>query len=658
MQLSDLATANQQSTILSDDGTVIWRSTQHKRLTAKSSDIPPVLTQALTSIEDRNFYQESGVNYARTAMAILRDVVHGNNNQGGSTLTQQLVKQSIFSTKESDRTIDRKVKEMMLSEELNGQLSKRQILTLYINKVFMGSGVYGMQTASQFYFGKPLKQINVSQAALLAGMVQSPSYYEPYHHLSAATNRRNTVLDTMVENGVLTKQQARKWKAHPVSDDLVPLKEQAQNVTAYDQHQLTADSYLQATMAQLSNRGVDPQTDSVTVKTSLNLGLQQQLLDIINNNAQVPYRDDQLQVAATIINNETGQVVAQVGGRHQDTIGSYNRANNAERSSGSTIKPIVDYGPALDLLKWNTDHELDDSAYKYPGTNIDVHDWDDRYEGKMTLRKALVESRNIPAIKTLAAVGLTPAQKVLKLAGIDDRVYYSSAIGVNTSTAQMASAFTSLANQGVRHNAQYFKDADTTGTNSQTLASSDSTATSIFSPQTAFMLTDMLKGVPQTGESGSAAKIDGLAQAGKTGTIGYSADAHMPEGALSDAWYVGYTKSYTIAVWTGYDDPNQKTHYLTQSDAAISQTIYKLAMQAVNQTMTPNVSDWSAPDHLKVVKTSGVSEYQWADDSVVAPSLKASVDSDKASSATSSTVAAKKTEKRSSSELVVPAGGH
>lgn len=542
------------------------------------------VVNALVATEDRDFFKEGGVNWGHTVKAGV-DTFSGKGVSGGSTITQQLIKLSFFSTNQSDQTIRRKFQEIVLATQLDHKFSKMQILTWYLNKANYGNGQQGIKAAAKYYYNKKPEQLDVLQSATLIGMVNSPTTYNPYWNPKAMMYRRNVVLRSMQEAGYLSKNKFDTLSKKSIDTDLVLAKTNALNTLKDRQQKLAYNGFISGVNAQLSRYDNRLIRSTVTVKTTMNQKLQDQVNDIVN---KTKYPDDDFQEAIVVLNNKTGQVVALSGGRNQTVLGGYNRAFNVKRSSGSAIKPLLDYAPGMDMFHWTGDTEVDDTAYNYPGTNTLVHDWDNQYQGKISLKKALVESRNVPAVKALEQVGLDNGKNVLKSLGFSNKsLFYANAIGLDTSPLTMASAYSSLANNGVRSNARLVDYIDN-GMHKLTMKTVSEQA---FSQQTAYLMTDILKGVFDGSGTATSAKIDGINEAGKTGTVGRD----DKKDALTDGWMVGYTKQYTVCVWNGYDNPYDPNNYLTNDKNKVSFDLYKQVMTAASKLPGADNSDWTAP---------------------------------------------------------------
>ncbi|APS41831.1 Multimodular transpeptidase-transglycosylase / Penicillin-binding protein 1A/1B (PBP1) [Weissella jogaejeotgali] len=595
-----------QTKFLDKDGDVFY-STGSKRETAKQNEIPKKMRMAVVSIEDRRFYKHHGVDPRRILGAAFANVTGSSLGlQGGSTLTQQLIKLTVFSTNSSDQTFKRKAQEAWLATKLEKQYSKNQILTLYMNKVYMGNGVYGMKTAAEYYFNKDISELTVPQMALLAGLPQSPSGYDPYSNPKGATSRRNDVLKAMANNDVISQSDATKYSQTSIKTGLTSDHD---TVDSESEDAKVDDAYITSVRNKLSSLGYDLNKDGLVVQTNLDSDVQQRAYDVANTDDYVAWKDDLMQVGLTVTNPNNGQVMAQIGGRKQNGLQGSNRATNTNRSSGSTAKPLVDYGPAVENLSWSTNHSVDDSAYTYPGTNTPVYDADRSYLGKITMRKALAQSRNIPAIKTLQEVGYDNSSAFLKKLGIpinSDKLVASSAIGIDVSSEQEAAAFSAFGNGGEYYKPQYIsKITDQSGAVKE-FKNSGSTA---MKSSTAFMLTNMMKSVI----TDSYAKIintSDYAQAGKTGVTAYDDSLNMPDKSASDAWFTGFTKTAAISVWTGYDEPNEEGHSLASGEQQFTPLrVYKALMDYIMSGAGADGSDWDMPDTVKSSTVNGVKEY-------------------------------------------------
>ena len=591
------------SRIYDGNGSLIADLGSEKRESASTDEIPIILVNAITSIEDKRFFTHRGIDVYRIMGAAINNLRH-NSTQGGSTLDQQLIKLAYFSTNTSDQTLKRKSQEIWLSLQMERQYTKQEILTFYVNKVYMGNGYYGMKTAAKSYFGKELGDLSVAQAALLAGIPQAPTQYNPYANPDAAKERRNTVLNEMYEDKNISKEEYEQAKATDVSDGLLPLT----NKASYEPY---LDNYIKQVIEQVSTEAnADIYSAGLDVYTNLDPDIQKYIWNVYNSNDYIAYPDDKFQVASTIIDVTNGHVVAQLGSRHQDeniALGT-NQAVQTDRDWGSTMKPITDYAPAIEKRVYtNTGTTVYDTPYNFPGTSTPVYNWDRKYYGSISLTYAIQKSRNVPAVKALQATGLEYAQSFLKDLGIEyPEMFYSNAISSSTtssdpkygaSSEKMAAAYAAFANGGTYYKPSYIKSIKFEDGSTK---SYDSKGVEAMSPQTAYMMNSMLKQV-LTGGTATEAYVPGTINAGKTGTSSYSDDEYYQvqkesgvyaDLIVPDETFVGYNTKYAMAIWTGYE--NRKTP-LYGSDLNIAKQIYGLTSRYLNQMYGAGSKDFDMP---------------------------------------------------------------
>ena len=596
--------ATTSSKIFDSNNNLIADLGAEKRVNAETSEIPTDLVNAIVAIEDHRFFNHRGVDFIRIAGALISNI-RGGGRQGGSTLTQQLIKLSYFSTSSSDATLSRKIQEAWLAAQLERKATKQQILTYYVNKVYMSNSNYGMQTAARSYYGKDLKDLSLHQTALLAGMPQAPNQYDPYTHPEAATNRRNLVLREMHDLKYITDEQYEQAKNTPVTDGLQSLKAS----TSYPAYM---DNYIKEAIEQVEEEtGYNVLTTGMEVYTNVNTEAQQKLWDIYNTEDYVAYPDDEMQVASTVMDVQTGKVIAQLGARHQSTNVSFgtNQAVETNRDFGSTMKPITDYAPALENEVYtSTAAPITDAPYNFPYSSTPVYNWDKKYYGGMTIQYAIQESRNVPAVKTLEAVGLDESLKFLNRIGINyPEMFYVNAFSSNTSKSgneygasseKMAAAYAAFANGGTYYKPQYVNRVVFSDGTEKTFSNNGSKA---MNETTAYMMTDMMKTVLQSG-TGTNAAISGVYQAGKTGTSNYADDElakltkpyYYSSIVTPDELFVGYTPKYSMAVWTGYS--NRLTPILDDG-VKVATDVYREMMLYLAQDGSAS-EDWEMPDGL------------------------------------------------------------
>ena len=599
IQASDLEGAT-ETKILDKDGELIYSLGGEKRDLITSEQVPQLLKDAITSIEDKRFYSHMGIDPIRIAGSFLRNAKAGQITQGGSTITQQLVKLAVFSTKKEDQTYKRKIQEIMLALQLERNYSKEQILTYYLNKVYMANNVYGFGTASHYYFNKELSELSLPQVALLAGMPQAPNSYDPYANADQAKERRDLVLYSMKENGKITKEQYDQAVATPVTEGLMAHNN---NVDSNDKA-LVYDSFVTMVLKEVQEKtGLDPYNDGLTIETTIDSKAQQRLYDIVNTNDYIQYVNDKIQNAVVMLDTKTGAVRAVNGGRKQTTLLGYNRATDNSRSTGSTIKPVIDYGPAIEYLNYSTGQTIMDQRTTY-SNGVELNNWDFSHKGAMTLRTALVYSRNTTALQTFKAVGETNIKSFLNNLDIQikndgqDYLVESNSIGADISPIKMAAAYATFGNYG-----NYSKPYTVTKVTTRDGQVSE------FKPEqkqamkdsTAYMITDVLKDSFKYGFA-TQATIPGLPTAAKTGSSNYTVEQKRAMGAsdyediIPDSWFIGYSTDYTISAWTGYDNPYEQGGGVDTTEQEYSRLIYYYLMKYMAESSSGD--DWVQPDSV------------------------------------------------------------
>jgi penicillin-binding protein 1A len=611
-------------------GRIIGTFALQRRVIASYDDYPPVLRDALISIEDKDFYRHWGINTWRILGAAYRDVASGGKLQGGSTLTMQLARNLFLSP---DRSFHRKVQEALLAIQIERRFTKQQIFTLYANQIFLGHGAYGFEAAAEYYFSKPAKQLTLDEAALLAGLPKAPQYYSPVVHPDRALKRRNLVLNAMLEDGKITAQQATEAKAKPVSLNLqrdpnsvapyfveevrryleskygsdqvhegglrvyttldVDLQRAANQaildgLAAYERrhgwkgHLVNVlaqgavlekyqnldwddapevNGYMHALITQATTSSASVRFGKYTAQlaqadvawTQKKIGNILHAGDIVyikvlnlgeNGEARVSLEQDSgAQGALVALDNGTGEIKAMVGGRDFNES-KFNRAVQAQRQVGSSFKPYV-YAAAVDQGA-SPDDTIVDAPISFPAgsTTYTPHNYDQKFEGTITLRRALAQSRNIPALKLADKIGIKNVIDYARRFGVTSNIpaYLPIALGAADLTLmEQTSAFSVFPDDGVRIVPRYItKVTDYEG---RVLEEDYPEVKDVISSRTARVLTSMLREVVLHGTALAAAKMP-YPLAGKTGTTN----------DFTDAWFIGFSPSLTTGVWIGYDE--------------------------------------------------------------------------------------------------------
>lgn len=564
--------ANPVSSVIYDsNGTKLADIGAEKRVETTVSAIPITFMDALISTEDARFYYHTGYDPIRIVKAAINTVMGGGfGSEGGSTLTQQLVKLSYLDPNET--SIERKVKEVILGRQMEQTYTKEEILTLYVNKVYMGDGVYGLQTAANHYYGKDLDELAVDQLAVLAGIPQAPSIYNPFVNPEDTQARRDIVLKRMLTLGSITETEYENAKALSVSNGLVTEEQRQADLMQVDsQYQDYIDVVIKEVEEQTDK---NVYTDGLTIYTTLDTTVYDKLTTIVNTNEVIQYPNDDLLVGIAVVETKTGKLVGIGSGNRAITkaVDGFNYATDINRQPGSTIKPILAYGPAIEYLGYNADTMLDDKAIYYKNGQ-QVWNWDYKYNGAITLRNALVQSRNSPALQLQWQVGNEKAYTFANNLGLDitaENWIESGAIGgVSTmNPVKMAGAYAAFGNDGLYNAPTTVSQVETADGE---IIYQKPEGTQVMRKSTATTITNILEGVVQ-GEN--AYNPDSFAEgfdiAGKTGTTNY--DESEGISGVPDSWFVGYTPEYTIAVWTGY---NERTNGLDDNAKKLASVIFR-----------------------------------------------------------------------------------
>ncbi|MFC0297875.1 PBP1A family penicillin-binding protein [Geobacillus jurassicus] len=517
----------------------------YKRTYISYKDVPKVLEDAVLATEDARFYEHHGIDVVRLAGAVVANIKEGFGAEGGSTITQQVVKMTFLS---SEKTLKRKAQEAWLALQLEQKYSKHEILEMYLNKIYYSDGIYGVARAAEYYFGKTnLKELTLPEAALLAGMPQSPNRYNPYDHPEAAKKRRDTVLSLMAKHGLISAEEAEKAKQVPIQSMLAERKK--------PQTSVPYDAFIDEVIKEVTDKAnVNVFEDGLKIYTTLDQNAQAYVEKLLNSDKYFTDKKD-LQSGIAVVDTKTGAIRALGGGRNRDRVEfGFNYAIQPVGQPGSTIKPILDYGPAIEYLKWSTAHILVDEPYTY-SDGTPIRNAGGGYAGPVTLRYALTWSRNIPALKTFQAVGKERAMEFANRLGMGfDKVEEAYAIGGvarYVSPLQMAGAYTAFGNNGI-----YTKPYAVTKIVFPDGTEMDlkSKPKRVMHDYTAYMITDVLKSAIRSG-TGQLAYVPGLELAGKTGTTNYGEDGAkfgLKRDDVPDSWIVGYTPNYTAAIWVGF----------------------------------------------------------------------------------------------------------
>jgi penicillin-binding protein 1A len=531
------------------------------RVTVDLDEMPDYLLDMVIASEDERFYEHCGVDLRGIFRALTVDLIDTFRNgvisstQGASTLTMQLVRNVID---ERETTLERKIKEMLLAVEFEKNYSKDQILYYYVNEIYIGPEIYGMQAGAKYYFNKDVGELTMSEAALLVAMIRNPGYYSPYNYPERALNIRNTVLNLLA---AYDPQQYGRSAIEAKADALVVYEDSGDD--ADYQYPWYVDYVISEATEIFEEQNLDASyiyTGGLHIYTTLDVNVQAAIEEAYADDSNFPESrtGDIVESGMIIMEPTTGQIKGLVGGRVYETRRGFNRATDLVRSPGSTIKPVVAYGPAV-ALGYSTGTIIDDSPVRYGSWSPNNDDW--QYKGKITMRQALAESRNVCAVKLLMKIGVEVGWEYgvkMGLPLVETDANPSLTLGGLTygvSPYDMAGAFSTFANYGV-----YIKPyaiSKITDAAGNVIYSAEPAQTEVMSGAAAYIVTDMLTSAVSYG-TGTRAKISGWQTAGKTGTNGLPPASDDPDYAgksgTKDAWFVGYTTALTGAIWMGYDN--------------------------------------------------------------------------------------------------------
>ena len=568
--------------------------------------ISPNIRNAVISTEDRTFWTNPGFSIKGMARAGVNLIIHhGQITGGGSTLTQQLAKNSLLT---QQQTFSRKLEELFFAIEINHVYSKKDILTMYLNNAYFGNGVWGVQDASRKYFGKNASDVTVGEAATLAGILRSPSYYNPIDHMANALSRRNLVLSLMASNGKITQQEAKA-----ASQTGLELHDTFKNKDGY-RYPYFFDAVVDEAINRYGLKEEDVMNRGLKIYTTLNQNYQGQLQDKFEQSWLFPQSatdGTQVQGASVVMDPTTGAVRAVIGGRGKHVFRGYNRATQMKRQPGSSIKPLAVYSPALQN-GYHYDSELSNKLQKFGKNNYEPRNVDNQYSDKIPMYQALAQSKNVPAVWLLDKIGVNKGVQSVENFGIkvpkDDQNLALALGGLSSgvSPLQMARAYSAFANKGNLPNNSYFitKITDASG---KVLAENNNTGTHrIISANTAKEMTTMMLGVFQNGTAQSA-QPNGFRVAGKTGS---TAVPNSYGFGTKDQWIVGYTPDIVMATWVGFDRTNQDHYMHGVSETGITR-LYKAEMEGILPYTAQTKFSEQAPSQL--IKQNG-SNSDWTGD--------------------------------------------
>ena len=608
------------SKILDKDGNIIWQPTDQRTVRLTYEQIPEFYQTAIVAIEDENFWDSPGVSIkgmANMVYSVLRSKVDSDYSpRGGSTIDQQLIKNKYFDCDKGYEVTTRKIQELFLAMQLNENFTKEEILTYYVNDLEYAEGSTGLGAIMRTYFNKGPENYTerttetIAELSYLAGLSQAPSKYNLYTHPEAAQERMQTVLAILLEQEKITQAEYDAAAAYDLTTNLQPRGWEAD---AQVQKNLKYKHYTDGVIDELEDLGYDLTQVSMTVKTFLDPAK----FDAVTALVQDPkyYLDDQQQVGVAVIDKD-GIVVALVGSSHAGD--EFNRALSSTRSSGSSMKPFTAYGPLFQYFgnTYTTASTFSTANYTYPGTNSVMHNYGGGVYGDQTVQQALRHSYNTPVARIDDEIlGSVRMKTFLAGVGLDCKDSYSSVdgIGINVSPLRSAAAYNALNNLGAYTEPRF---VDTITFSDGSVKTVEARTTQAMNPSVAYVLNQILRGVPGGDGTASRAAIDGyVGYAGKTGSVAFDDSVNPPSPygtGSSDLWYCSYTNGgYAISVWTGYDTPNTSPQVPDYFKG--QQTINRDLQVLLNGDR--EVPDWEMPEGVEQISGSGLSAHYRVTDS-------------------------------------------
>jgi penicillin-binding protein 1A len=597
------------SRVYDKDGNEIAKLGSQVREKVKYDQLPEVLVDAIVATEDSRFFEHNGFDAPRFFKAALGQVLGRSDAGGASTLSMQVVKNSFTSrTSTGIKGLVRKFTDIYLAVfKLEKKYTKKEIIEFYANNHFLGDNVYGVEEASERYFGKHVSELNLSEASIIAGMFKSPQYYRPNVNPKNATARRKTVLYLMRMHGYITKEEEDLANAVPVESLTID------NTTSSNEYQGYLDTVVQEV---IDTYKVNPYTTSLKVYTNMDKTKQDAVNKVLNGETY-SWINDQVQTGVAVLDSATGKIEAIGAGRNRSGILSFNNATQISRQPGSTAKPLFDYGPGIEYNNWSTYgyqtgdnvyHLFLDTPYSYSnGTSI--KDWDGGYYGAITLRRALSASRNIPALRAFQMVDNKKIISFVESLGItpeveNGRIHEAHSIGAFTgvSPLQMAGAYAAFSNGGYYNKPYSVSKIVFRDTGEEKSYKEDKKQ--VMSDATAYMITSVLQGVALTG--GTPSNV-----ACKTGTTNFDENTmnkyNMPGDAIRDSWVIGYSTKTVIGMWYGYSKITDGSTVLRNIPATIQKDHLFLAL--VNSgAMESDRGTWTMPSSVVSLSYGGTTE--------------------------------------------------
>lgn len=546
--------SSEASQILDSEGNVIYKygsDENGERENVEYDELPQVLIDAIVATEDSRYFEHNGFDVPRTARAAITNILTmSTSGGGGSTITQQVIKKSYFPA--AEQTITRKVSELFLALNASEEVSKEEILTMYLNKIYFGRSLssIGVKAASNYYFNKDVQDLTLPEAALLAGTLNAPHTYDPYYNLDLATQRRNTVLALMETHGYISNEEKELAQAIKIENTL--------DYNYKDSNSNTALAYIDVVNSEVIEKtGLDPREETMIIHTFLDSAMQAEITEIITD---FNFPNDDMQVGSSVQNVHNGQIVAVVGGRD---YGAFNlNRSTIKQQPGSSLKPIVDYGAGFEFLDWSTAHTVTDEEYNVAGYNPANWDGTIGTKGDMSISTALVNSWNTPAVWTFDSVlekigysGYTDYFEGFKIDMSQEEMNIAYSIGgwsTGASPIELANMYAAVANGGTAYESHTINYIEILSSNETVNVDEviQEEASRAMSAETSFMIEDVMESYCRT----SSYSYMPSSFRSKSGTTNWGENNYgITVGSGKDSLFCSYNPDYSMALWLGYD---------------------------------------------------------------------------------------------------------
>ena len=573
------------SIVYDDAGNEIAHLGKEDRVNVSYNDIPQVVIDAFLSVEDSRYFEHPGFDLPRFTKAFIENIKSLDFSQGGSTITMQVIKNTYFSNPEA--SITRKVQEIYYSLQITNIVSKQKIMEMYINKINYGGTTRGLQVASQYYFGKDCTDLSLVEAATLAGIVNAPNGYNPYYHLKACTERRDQVLDLMVYHGYITQQECDLAKKIDIADLLTGTSSTSSNNTETTVSNL---AYVDVVVNELNDMGIDPYTTPVRVYTAMNQTVQDYCDDVANGKV-LKFKDDYINTAFSVIQNNTGLVVGICGGRGYNQQRMFNYATDSSIRPGSTSKAVLTYPLAFEYCGLSTSYVFTDAPTYWTGSSVQIFNDSAKYYGQVSLERAFCQSYNIPSVLLyrwiVQTVGTEKIQEYMTAMGFYDSTVQNLneqyAIGGQdflVSPMQMAAAESAILSGGKYTEPHCITRVEYINSTADPIVNNKSSTQAVSAG--AAWLDSYIQSVNVSSNSSASdfisynrltyLKRSSYTVYGKTGTASYDTSIRnkygIPFNGAKDIWIIAGDNDYSTAVWIGYDSSKymSKSTYITYKE--------------------------------------------------------------------------------------------